>query len=265
MKLTSENYFSPEAQQAYFSVSQYKNFVGTMGQLGCESMALACIRGEWKQEMTTPLLVGSYVDAHFEGTLNVYKAQHPELFKANGGLKADYIQAEEIINRIEKDDYFMQYLSGEKQVIFTGEIFGVQWKCKIDSLIRDMFLADLKIMRALRESHWVKDHGYMSFVEYWGYDIQGAVYQKLTEINTGNLLPFFIAGASKEKVPDIEIIGFTQMDLDNSLSTIQPNVERIRQLKAGDVEPDACGLCDYCKSVKVLTGPIHFSKLVRMI
>lgn len=265
VKLNHDNYFSPEAMQEYFSVSQYKDFVGSMGIKGCEEMALAKIRGEWKQEMTTPLLVGSYVDAHFEGTLDVYKSQHPELFTKAGNLRAEFCQAEEIITRIERDEYFMKYMSGEKQVIFTGEIFGVPWKCKIDSMIKDLYLADLKVMRGIYDSFWVKDHGYMSFVEYWGYNIQAAIYQKLAYMNTGSQMPFFIAAATKETYPDIEIIGFTQNDLDTTLFLMQPNITRIKQLKAGEVKPDRCEMCDYCKSTKVLTKPVHFSELIRSI
>lgn len=262
MKLTSENYFSPEALTAYFSVSQYKDFVGSLGRRGCEAMALAKMRGEWAQDMTPALLIGSYVDAHFEGTLDVFKAQHPEICKKNGELLAGFEHANTVIARIERDPYFMKYMAGEKQTIFTGEIFGVQWKCKIDSMIRNVYLTDLKVMAKIRDSFWVKDVGYMSFVEYWGYDLQAAVYQKLAEINLGRQLPFFIAAATKEKYPDIEVIGFTQQDLDNVLSTIAPNVERIKQLKAGASLPDRCEDCDYCKSTKVLTEPIHFSKLI---
>lgn len=265
MILTAENYFSKEAMLEYFSASQYKDFAGTLGQKGCEAMALAKMRKEWDEEKTTALLVGSYVDAHFEGTLDVFKAQNPELYTKAGCLKADYARAEEIITRLENDDLFMKYMSGRKQVIFTGEIFGVKWKCKIDSLVDHICITDLKMMKALRDSFWVKDYGYVSFVEFWGYDIGAAIYQKIVEINTGELLPFYIAGASKEKVTDLDIIGFNQSDLDNALSTIAPNVERIKQLKAGEAEPDRCELCDYCRSTKVLKEPIHFSELVLKI
>jgi hypothetical protein len=265
MVLDSNNYFSKEAMQEYFSVSQYKDFVGTYGMPGCEAQALAKMRGEWKMEMTPALLVGSYVDAHFEGTLDVFKAQHPDIFTKTGDLKADYRQANEVIARIERDPYFMQFLAGEKQVIVTGEIFGVQWKGKVDALHRDVCITDLKVMRAIRDSFWVKDLGYLSFVEQWGYNVQGAIYQKLVEINTGKKLPFFIAAASKEKYPDIEIIGFEQKDLDDTMSLIVTNVNRINDLKQGRAEPESCGSCDWCRHTKVLTAPVHFSTLTGRI
>lgn len=268
MILTSENYFKPEALTEYFSVSQYKDFAGTKGMRGCEAMALAKMRGEWQQEMTTALLVGSYVDAHFEGTLASFIAQHPEIMTQKLELRSDYQHANTIIARIERDAYFMKFLSGQKQVILTGEIFGVQWKCKIDSLIPAAYggiITDLKVMRAIRDSFWVKDYGHMSFVEYWGYDIHAAIYQKLVEINFGAKFPFFIAAATKEKYPDIEVIGFTEQNLYDAISTVEPDVQRIKQLKAGEVQPDRCEDCDYCKSTKVLTKPVHFTELILSI
>ena len=51
-----------------------------------------------------------------------------------------------IIARIERDEYFMKYMSGQKQVIMTGELFGAKWKIKIDSYIPDVAIVDLKVM-----------------------------------------------------------------------------------------------------------------------
>lgn len=261
MVLTVENYFSPEMLMKYLSASQYKDFAGTMGKPGCETMAMAKLRGEWKQEMTIPLMVGSYVDAHFEGTLDVFKAQHSEILKKNLELKSEYLKANDIINRIENDAYFMKYMAGKKQIVMTADFFGASWKCKIDSLLDPLCIVDLKIMKSLKESFWVKDYGRMSFVHYWGYDIQGMIYQKIVNINTKNLIPFFIAAASKEKVTDIEIIGFTQKDLTDTASIVENNTKRILEVKSGAIEPDRCGKCSYCISTKVLSRPIHFSEL----
>lgn len=260
MKLTCENYHSIEANQEYLSVSQYKDFAGSLGIRGCEAKALAKIKGEWVQEETTPMLVGSYVDAHFTGSLDIFKAQHPQLFKKDGGLKSDYIKAEEVIQRIERDEFFMKFLEGQKQVIFTADFLGAKWKCKVDCL-GDKFITDLKIMKAIRERFWVKDYGAMSFVSYWGYDLQATIYRKVVKIKTGKLLPFFIAVASKEKEPDIEIIGFNKQDYKDCLSLMEIMVERILLLKAGKTEPDRCQTCDYCKHTKELSKPIHFSEI----
>ena len=52
--LTPENYYSQEANMQYVSVSQYKDFNGTTGKLGCEAYAMAKLRGEVEEVSTTP-------------------------------------------------------------------------------------------------------------------------------------------------------------------------------------------------------------------
>lgn len=264
MILTPENYFSQEANQQYMSVSQYKNFAGTLGMKGCEEYALALLSGAWKEEPSAAMVASSYVDAHFEGSLDAFKKLHPEIFLKNGNLMASYMHMEDIIKRIERDEYFMKCMSGEKQTIVTGEIFGMQWKGKFDSYIEDVVITDLKIMKSIRDTFYVPElYRRLSFVEYYGYDIQAAIYQKLIEIKTGKKLPFLIAVASKETYPDIEILGFTQEDLDKAMGRVFQNVGRIQLLKAGEAKPTRCEECDYCKTTKILKTPIHYSELVK--
>ena len=149
MVLTAENYYRKEANEKYMSVSQYKDFAGTYGKMACEFSAIEKLEERWAQKKTTPLLVGSYVDSYFEGTLEEFKKENPEVFTQNGELKANYKQAERIIARMERDPLFMQYMSGEKQVIMTGELFGAEWKIKIDSFVRGVAITDLKVMESI--------------------------------------------------------------------------------------------------------------------
>jgi len=254
--LTNENYFSKENSMHYLGSSQYKDFSGTLGKTPCEAETIAKLDGKWEQKNTTALLVGSYVDSHFEGTLDVFKAQHPDLFMKNGGLKADFRQAEEIIQRLERDALFMQFMGGEKQVIMTANFLGADWKIKIDSYHPNVCIVDLKVMASLTKANWVKDTGHVNFIDYWGYDIQAAIYQKVVELNTGNKLPFYIAGASKEKTTNLEVIQLPQSMMDNALNQIETNIPRILALKKKEVAPDRCEQCDYCRFTKVLTAPI---------
>jgi len=119
MVLTAENYYSAEANREYMSVSQFKDFNGTYGKVACEFTALQKLHEKWEDEPTTALLIGSYVDAYFEGTLGEFKKDHKELFKQDGTLKAEFVKADSIIQRIERDAYFMKFMSGEKQRIMT--------------------------------------------------------------------------------------------------------------------------------------------------
>lgn len=247
MKLTQRNYFSRKASMEFMSVSQFKAFQK------CPHSALAEIKGKYKREKTTALLVGSYVDSYFEGTLPKFIKQNPEIFKKNGTLKADYEQAEVIIQRILKDKLFAKYMSGEKQVIMTGEINGVPIKIKIDSLHEDK-IVDLKIMRDF-ESVYTPEVGQQPWFEAWGYDLQGAVYQEIVRQNTGKKLPFYLAAATKEKVTDLDIVHIEQKMLDFALERFKQDVEYFDAIKKGIVEPIRCEKCEYCKNTKVLKEP----------
>ena len=263
-ELTNENYYSDEANKAYMSVHQFLDFVGYLGIVGCEKRALARINGEYNEEPTKAMLVGSYVDAYFEGTLSEFKLKHPEIFTQKGTLKADFKMAEKMIARCEKDEFFMKMLSGEKQRIFTGYLFGCEWKCKLDSYIKDVAIVDLKTSANIHKSWNVADYGNCSFVEYWGYTVQMAVYQKIVEIETGKKLPCYIAVVTKEDEPEIEVIAIDQMTLDHALNYVEMNMASVLMVKNGEVEPTECCKCDYCKSQKVLTKAISMQDLIEV-
>jgi hypothetical protein len=248
MILTAENYYSSEANMEYMSASQYKSF------LECEAGTMARINGEYEEEKSTALLIGSFVDNHFSKTLDLFKAQNPDIFlKGKPELKSEYKHAEYIIARIERDTMFMKYISGEQQVIKTGEIEGVPFKTRIDSYHPGKAIVDLKVMRDF-EPVW-KAGLKLTFIEAWGYDIQGAIYQAIE----GNNLPFFIAAATKEKPePDIALISIPQDRLDYCLNQVKGNVQRFADIKKGLIEPVRCEKCPWCRSTKVLTQIVDY-------
>lgn len=247
MKLTQRNYFSKKANLEYMSVSQFKSFQK------CEAAALAEVKGKYEREKTTALLVGSYVDSYFEGTLANFIRENPEIFKKDGTLRAEYQQAEIIIQRILQDKLFTEYLSGKKQVIMTGEICGVPVKIKVDSLHEDK-IVDLKIMKDF-ENVYDAVNGSVPWFSFWKYDLQGAVYREIVYQNTGKKLPFYIVAATKEKVTDIDCIEIEEKDLDFALETFKRDVERYDAMKKGVVAAYRCECCDYCKITKVLEEP----------
>jgi hypothetical protein len=251
MSLTNENYFSIENNMKYMGTTQFKTF------MDCQARGLAEVKGEYVREKTSALLVGSYVDAHFEKSLDLFKAQNPEIFTQKGTLKAEYKNAEDIIARLEKDKLFMQYMSGEKQIIQTGEIGVIPFKIKIDSFIPNRYIVDLKVMKDFKNI-W-KDGLKISFVEAWGYDFQAAIYQAVNAEATGTILPFIIAGATKEKEPDLELFFVPQQRIDYCFEVVQENAPIFANIKLGLIEPTRCGKCDYCKSTKVLTEVVDYN------
>ena len=78
---------------------------------------------------------------------------HRELFNKDGSLKSYYITAETVIDRIKRDDYFMKFMSGEKQKIMTGKIGGIPWKIKMDSYLPEVAIVDLKVIQSISQKH----------------------------------------------------------------------------------------------------------------
>jgi hypothetical protein len=234
-KLTEKNYHSQQSNSEYFSVSQFKDF------LNCEGMALASIRGEYKRPMTRALLIGSFVDAYFEGTLNEFMNEYPEVFTMKNDLRAEFKKANEIIGRVKSDPLFMKFMSGEKQRILTFKMFGAKWKIKMDSFVSGTCITDLKVVANFKG------------LPNWRYDIQGAVYQKGVEIKLKQTLPFYLAVATKERVTDFDIFQISQNTLDDALLEVEIQMPRFIKVKQGLEPPILCGKCDYCKSIKAAT------------
>lgn len=235
MNLTQENYYGLEAGHGYFSVSQYKDFAK------CEAMAMAKIRGDYQQPVTRALLVGSFVDAYFEGTLDRFMTENPELFTRKNELRSEFRKANEIIGRVKADPLFMRFMSGEKQRIMTFQLFGQSWKMKMDSYLPGVCITDLKVVANFKT------------MPLWRYDLQGAVYQAGVEAVTGERLPFYLAAATKERVTDLDIFQVPQSTLAQALREIEMNLQRYAEVKTGLIPPEYCGKCDYCKSVKGAT------------
>lgn len=261
-ELTEQNYYSNESNKRFMSVHEYLDFAGHMNLRGCESRAMARLNGKWEEEKSLAMQVGSYVDAYFEGTLDEFKKNNPDLFTQKGELKAPYKQAEKMIAKAKGDELFSKYMSGEKQRIMVGHLFGCDWKIKMDSYIENVCIVDLKTTTDLHKAWKVADYGYVSVPEYWGYTLQGAVYQKIVEINTGKKLPFYLAFVTKEDYPELCIVNIDQMTLDNALNEIEMNMASVLAVKNGEAEPIPCGKCDYCKSVMKLTSVIGINDLI---
>lgn len=239
----------------YMSVSQYKAFKN------CEAAALAELNGEYRREVTDALMIGSYVDAYFEGTLEEFKANHQEIFMKNGELKAQYRHADYMIARAERDKLFMQYMSGEKQRIFTGKISGVPFKIKVDSYHPGKAIVDLKCMKDFASVFDTELEKRVHFITKWGYDIQGAVYREIIRQKEKKELPFYIAGITKEKPePDIQIFWLPDRVLSEVLSDVKSRVKRYQQIKTGKLAPVRCGKCPYCRATKVLIKPVDFTQ-----
>lgn len=254
MNLTDTNYHTNEANREYWSVSQFKAFQS------CEAAAMASLNGEYDRPMTDALLMGSYIDAHFSGIMGQFSEEHPEIFNSRSGeLKSQYRKANTAITRAESDPMLMEYLSGKSQVIMTGELFGKPWKIKVDSLHDDK-IVDLKFMKDMGAVYM--DGERKSFVQAYGYDLQGYIYQQIVEQNTGKHLPFYLAVITKEDPANIEVIHVSDKFLNVNKGMVEHYLPIFDAIKNGETDPERCGSCAYCRQSKTLTGPIEFEDLL---
>ena len=245
--VTKDNYFE---DTGHMSVSRFKRFNK------CE------LDGVLNPKFnSSALLMGSYIDSFVEGTLDKFKEEHPELISSRGvtkgSLKAEFSQADEICEFIEKDKTIQQFLSGSKQEVMVGEISGVPFKIMMDSYSKGIAISDLKVMRSITN----RDGGYYDFVTAWGYNYQLACYQNVVFQKTGELLPCFIVVVTKEMPINSAIIQIDQSTLDVALYEVEQNIERFYDIMQGTVEPVGCGICSSCIAQRVDTPIISMMDL----
>jgi len=273
MELNKSNYFSKEAEELYMGSSSLKAWDRFHG--GCEAKEVAKRKGEWVEPSNPAFLLGSYLHAWSDGTLPEFMANTPELFKKDGTLLAKYALGDEMIRVFKSDPAMMKMREGDKEQIFTGEINGVPFKIQVDILNlkpsngMPPYFADIKTTKKMTEKYWNSEtRAYETFIQKYDYPMQFAIYAEILRQNLGmdTYLDCYILAVDKQDVPDHEII-FMDVDsfIKEKLEEIELILPRIMAVRNGEVEPDRCGLCEYCRSTKKIIKPIHYLDLAESI
>lgn len=269
LPINASNYYSREANWAYLSNSQFKAFAK------CEAAAMAELRGEYTPPQSKALLLGSFVDAYFSGEFNEFVAAHPEIRlssgKNAGEFKEDFKKAFAACQRLDQEPLIKALLSGRHQVIKTGRIAGVPFKCKVDSLLSSdqvrricekfpevrklvpfggQMIVDLKYLASLDPVWSDEAQCHISFAQFWGYDIQGAIYQRLVR----RFPPFVLTGITKETSPKIFAIYIPDADLQAAMDDVEARAPRYQAIKTGRIAATRCGHCPYCRATEHLTA-----------
>ena len=272
MILTDDNYYSLEADREYCSASQLLDFIGRPSLPGCEARAMAKLKGEYKEETTKAMLIGSILDCLWEleeleysEKLQIIGDRFPECLSSRGKtkneLKSEYKLALKMYERTLKDPLFRQFMSGTKQCIMTGEIEGLPFKIKMDSYIPGKAIVDLKTTQdaSMNYRKYIADSGnWETFYRSFSYDIQLAIYREIVRQNTGETLRCYIAAVDKKDHPMPQIIELSPKLLDDALETVKAKVPMVKMLKSGEVKNLCrCEECDYCRDTykcKVLSS-----------
>lgn len=261
MKLNSQNYYSLGADNAFMSVSQFKSFVD------CEARTMAELKGKWKRQETTALLVGSYTHAAFESDevfSNFVEEHSNSIFKARGGKRSEFEQADNMIQTIKEDPLSMLVMDGQKETILTAELFGTKWKAKLDVINHEKKrIGDLKTTQDIHKRYWSEKYGgWVSFVQAYDYILQMAMYKAITECNFGGEYKPYIIAVTKEAPPDKAVI---EMDFDLlmlELERVEELLPHILEVKQERIAPQRCDKCAYCRETKKLTDAIQIDDLL---
>lgn len=243
------------------SVSQFKKFVE------CEAESMAYLNGEIDRKPSKAMLVGSYTHAAFESDeafKQFIEENNSVIFNTKGTKYADFKKADAIIETLKNDNFAMFAMTGEKEKIYSANVFGIDWKIKVDNVnTQNGFFSDLKTTQDLYKRHWSNKYdGWVSFVEQWDYVLQMAMYRKIIEEATGMTLKPYIVAVTKEDIPNKAVIHFDESRFQFEYDYTELKLERINKVKAGEVEPIGCGKCDYCKGQKMLNDTVEVGELI---
>lgn len=260
-KLNPSNYYEHWTDHEWLSPTVFKGFVA------CEAQELAIINDEWKPDNAQALLVGNWLHSYFESDEAhrkfIEENRSAVTTKSGKSFLQPFKQADDMINRLKREPMFKGSYVGEKEVIITGELFGVPWKGKIDCLnVEQGYFIDLKTTRNIDELYWNQQtRERENFIIYYDYPLQMAVYKRLLENKYGKTFKPMIWAVSKEKHPDIRLFGnFSESRLADEFETIQAYQEHVLKVIQGDEEPTRCGHCDYCKDTHLIDSITPFDQ-----
>ena len=261
LKLDNHNYHSNEANQHYMSVSQFKQ------AMECEAAMVAEIKGEHIRPHSPAMAVGSYLHTAFDSAqaFSEYLEQHhDEIYNMRGNKYKDYEKADEMIETLRNDKFCMMALEGEKEVIYTGELFGVQWKIRVDNINHNnQFFSDIKTTQELAKRYWSeKYNSWVSFVQAYDYILQMYVYREIIAQNTGLYYSPYIVAITKESPPDKAVLHFNDDRFGFERDYIEQLLPSIIEAKQGNKTPHRCEKCTYCRRIKQIKSTFEIEYLI---
>ena len=271
--ITKETYFSQEVEKEYLGSSSFKAWdmtnlgtevFGNFVQGGCEARESAKRQGKWEDKGKEAFLVGSYIHAWSEGKEAFDKFiadNYTEIYQKNGKPYAAFVRADAMIETL-RNSKLVQTVrdTKEKEMIMVGEISGQKFKIAVDIInLEKGYFADLKTTANIYKTGY-KNGERVSFLGVYDYKMQFAIYAEIIRQNLGYdegvwLDPFVIV-VDKQEIPDHEVIYMGKHFIQEKLDELITKLPRIVAARNGEVEPERCERCDYCRSTKVLERPI---------
>lgn len=286
--ITNENYFETDE---YMSVSAFKKLKR------CEVDGLEAFGNP-----TDSMLIGSYVDAYIEGTLEQFKKDNPQLFTTKIEIHEDSVGMVKEIDPsyITRNDTFKGDKLAEAKRLFP-HCFNITTELKSDFVnaneickfidndeVFSQFMSGEKQTIMVGEIAGVpfkikmdsyskgiaindlkvmrtvtnSQGEFYDFITPWGYDIQMACYQEIVRQNTGEQLPCYICAVTKETPINSVIVHIPQDILNRALYTVESELPHLYDVKMNKVEPIGCGKCKSCISRRKSTPIISMSSII---
>jgi len=259
LKITQENYYSLEANQAYFNVSSIKQY------LKCQKKWKAMHDGDWIEPDKDVFFYGHYVDCALTEPEKfvLFKQKHWERISKYNGREQLVVfdHLDEAIRMVKNQPLFMKFLEGSKQEIITlVDFHGFAFRCRLDVINFDkLFMTDLKTARTITgKSYCESRRAKLNFIDYWDYWIQAACYLEAIRIKYNLTMDGYIAAMEKTSPYDHNVFELTQdrSSMQTGLWRAIQSMKEMSELVHEDpADLDGCEACDYCVSQKVLTKP----------
>jgi hypothetical protein len=289
--LTDENYYSREADMAYMSCSQFQGFAECeakalaklQGRWTDEEKEAFLVGNYFHSYFESPEAHKKFCDDHFD---SIFKTKDVTIKRATKdrpaiketvitGKYAPYEMADKMIRCAESDPVIKRFIDmdGNCEQFMTGEVFGFPWRMKMDKYMpQSRMIIDYKTVANIRETKYDPEKGgRVTFVEGYGYIFRAAVYSMIecqnvtgetfstlyNRLKSGELsLPnFVLICISKQDYPDKELVRLNHKQAYiYELEAMKDRLYRYQSIKEGRAMPKRCGLCDYCRATKKITG-----------
>ena len=289
--LTDENYYSREADMAYMSCSQFQGFAECeakalaklQGRWTDEEKEAFLVGNYFHSYFESPEAHKKFCDDHFD---SIFKTKDVTIKRATKdrpaiketvitGKYAPYEMADKMIRCAESDPVIKRFIDmdGNCEQFMTGDMFGFPWRMKMDKYMpQSRMIIDYKTVANIRETKYDPEKGgRVTFVEGYGYIFRAAVYSMIECQNvTGetfstlynrlksdelSLPNFVLICISKQDYPDKELVRLNHKQAYiYELEAMKDRLYRYQSIKEGRAMPKRCGLCDYCRATKKITG-----------
>ncbi len=214
MEITTENYYSKEANAAYLGSTQVKR------HMECPASWNAERNGDYTPAKPTAFLAGGYVDTKYltpwdfeswcedpenAGIWKKGRKDKPEMLKSF----LDLDRLVEVLEDFYPLDRLAEFNDIDRQAIYIGKIVGVPIKIRLDLINHtELVITDLKTTKDYDPIWDPELKAKVTATEKYNYWLQMAIYREIVRQNTGKTYACEILYINKTGVPHPKTVVF---------------------------------------------------------